>query len=439
MYGFYAFGKPPRNIAERVAEIAERAEEFCLEGDFSRMDGRVSNVGREFTTNLCLRLFAPEHHDEVRKLAATQVGQVGRTRFGVKFNSGTSRLSGSPETSLFNSMETLFILYLGFRNKTDAVGQYYTHTRAWQALEKGAIAGGDDSLVADLPLSSFKWAAEQLGHKVTASIRSREKRDKVTFLARYYGPEVWHGNPNSCSDIRRLLDKFHCATSLLDNEVGSCLGKLVEKARSIACTDIETPIIGPFCKKVILLGVDVKASTGDTSYYAVEEAGDRYPNRLEPWMLDLVREQMPGAQTPMFYEWLANATSLEELLRVPFIVEPVITSALPRSEPVWDSFVHTPGVPVEGDREQQLTGISPINPPKIELLPEAPVAPKREKASPPVKKSGGRGKGKGRGRGGKTRVGGKGVKAQPGAKPGRRDAPRGGSRRGRGGRGRGRQ
>jgi len=59
---WYAFGKTPLQVAERVADICEHSESVVLT-DFSRMDGRVNNVSRMLVKAVMLRMFRPEYHD----------------------------------------------------------------------------------------------------------------------------------------------------------------------------------------------------------------------------------------------------------------------------------------------------------------------------------------------------------------------------------------
>ena len=145
-FEWYAFGKTPRKIAERIAQLCFRAESHADNTDYSRQDGRVNEVVRLFERMLMLALFHPSFHVEMLKLMRSQTGLRARTTFGVKYDTGYARASGSPETSAFNTILNAFIAYLAFR-MTRVDGRYLKPEEAWARL---GIYGGDDSLTTAL-------------------------------------------------------------------------------------------------------------------------------------------------------------------------------------------------------------------------------------------------------------------------------------------------
>jgi len=141
---WYAFGKTPLEIAKRVAHICSLASNVVMT-DYSRFDGRVSKHLRLLEKHIMMRAFAPVYRSRLRELMTSQLNQRARTRFGVRYDTLDSRLSGSPETADFNSVDNAFVAFLAFR-KTRENGLYLTKLQAWERL---GIYGGDDGLTAN--------------------------------------------------------------------------------------------------------------------------------------------------------------------------------------------------------------------------------------------------------------------------------------------------
>ena len=314
---WYTFGKKPIEIAKRVATICENADDYVLLGDYSRMDGRVSNVGRELTTRLMMRLFRPCYHERLERLTASQINRFCVSTHGVKYFSDMTRLSGSPETSGHNTLENAFIAYLGFRmSKHPKSGEFYTPSEAYAKLCSGVEVGGDDGIMADLPAESYKKAAAALGHSVTLSI-VKVGDSGVNFLSRYYGPNVWYGDPTSMCDLLRTLRKFHLTTDPNADPVE----KFKEKALAVVFTDANTPIIGRYARG-FLEAAEVKIPTSisrvspDTSWWAASfDQTCQFPNEWDEWMSEHAVEALPDFDWEAFLAW--KPTTVEEYLNAP--------------------------------------------------------------------------------------------------------------------------
>jgi hypothetical protein len=285
------------------------------------MDGRVSNIGRLFTKALVLRAFDPSCHDELTKLLESQYGRRAITTFGVFFDTLFSRLSGSPETSAFNTLENALIAYFAKRMEVNpATGVYYTHIEAWQFLVDNGFFGGDDGMLADTTQAAFTKAAKLLGHEATGEVVERGDRG-VNFLARYYSAEVWAGRPDSCTDIKRAAYKFMTASNLPVSVTP--VQKLMEKSRSASTTDANTPIIGDVATRAIALAaVDLSApwteSSGDTSWWARFDAAEQYPNdNADGWMDAELTLQLPEFDLQTFRVNVAGCKTLQSLLELP--------------------------------------------------------------------------------------------------------------------------
>lgn len=335
---WYAFGKKPREIAERVAELCSGCVSHVDSTDFSRMDGRVGPNARYLERVLMLKLYNHDYHLEMLELMKSQTFLVATTKNGVQYDTGYARASGSPETSAFNSILNAFIAYLTFRMSKRS-GKYMDAKQAWLAL---GLYGGDDGLTPDQDGKAAEKAARMMGQVMTVE-RTKRGDMGVTFLARCYGPDVWWGDDNSCCDIKRQLAKFHVTTRLSSKVTP--LTKLREKAYAFSLTDAETPILGWFVMRVLhhapvtrdryenVLGI----------WNSDVDKTDHYPNRFAEWMFDLALDQLPNYDLLGFSNWVENA-SLEDLFNCPEFVE--------RPEPnakdgifVLDDDIHENGVP----------------------------------------------------------------------------------------------
>lgn len=302
---WYAFGQTPVDIATRVSGILSSAT-TAINTDFSRFDGRVSNILRDLERKVLTRAYKRQYLGEILDLHRTQFNLRGVGRHGTHYTSGTARLSGSPETAAFNSIDNAFVSYVALRSEPYR-GTRRTPKEAWAAL---GIYGGDDGLTANISPSAATRAASQVGLKLTCDEVTRGKFG-VTFLSRMYGPNVWYGDTNSCCDIPRQLNKFHVTVALPPSV--QPLDKLGEKARSFMLTDANTPVIGELCRRVVELRgesgyrTDLRAMTKWGSDLPAEV---QYPNDDDGgWMETYCEQSLADVQFDhdQFREWLKSA------------------------------------------------------------------------------------------------------------------------------------
>lgn len=305
---WYAFGKTPQEIAERVTEICMEANAAGM-SDHKRMDGRVNKVVRLFERIVMLTLFPEMYHEELVELMATQFQVRGLTMFLVAYLSLWSRLSGSPETSAFNSLLSAFTVFLGY------ILDGMSSDEAWSRL---GIYGGDDGLTADPP-ARHQEAARLLGQELELQVLERYSEDGyVNFLSRYYGPYVWDGDVNSCADIRRQLVKLHlCGVKVTTS--GEAFVKLREKALAFFLTDKNTPILGEWARVALrltdTLGDVVR--TKDMPWFTrrADEDVSQFPNLDAGWMHRFVVHQFgEDFDYDAFLYWLARCDLQPALL-----------------------------------------------------------------------------------------------------------------------------
>jgi hypothetical protein len=313
-FDWYAFGKAPIDIARRVADIASRAVKL-IAGDASRMDGRVNEAPRLLERMIMFRLFDPQYHAELDDLMRAQHSLKAETKFGVRYNHTLGRASGSAETSAFNTTLAKFMDYLTRREADHSL-------TAAQAFAGECIVGGDDSLMADVEEEAFKTAAARVGQLATSDVYQRGDNG-VNFLARIYGPGVWHGDENSCCDLPRQLQKFHLTVTCAP---GDELKKLAQKCVSFYLTDRNTPILGAFVTRYMQLS-DTDADTfllnEDASWTArLATSPNQYPNEDQGWMDAYARSSMPGVDVAALETFLAEARTPDDLLRPPCVYAP---------------------------------------------------------------------------------------------------------------------
>lgn len=348
---WYAFGKAPIEIAKRVAAICCNALGFVVNSDFSRFDGRLSAAFRLLERLFLLRAFPKDMWPQIIELHGSQFNLRGRAPHGTKYDTGFSRLSGSPETALFNSLANAFAAYVSLR-------QSKSKTEAWASL---GIYGGDDGLTADLDIPTYHRVSKELGLKTTAE-EVKRKELGVKFLARLYSPEVWTGSEDSCCDLARQLSKFHATPNLPSNVTPA--HKLVEKCRGFYLSDRNTPIIGELAQRVMDLSTapmpgfsarrsrytrlakpgssyfEMQMGTREElaaqtlteepeskilrNYASLAALDEQYPNTNETnWMQDVLLKQIPTFSTDRFRQHLAECTTLEHILQFPLCAEPV--------------------------------------------------------------------------------------------------------------------
>lgn len=323
-FKWYASGNCPRETASRVADIAERAE-WLAETDFSRMDGRIGEVPRHLEHMLALAVFPKMYHAELLRLMRSQTWLRCRSRFGVKYNSRLSRASGSPETSTFNTVLSVFTSYVIYRI------QGSTTTEAFELL---GIFLGDDGLSANVTTDAAQQAASLVGQKLT--LKMVPHGQVVSFLSRFYGPEVWFGSPDSCCDIRRQLTKFHLAVTVSEDHANRRL-KLREKAFAFWLTDECTPVLGPFVSKVLEYGPIHHGKSGVGLEYTNvlgiwnSKIGkeDQYLSLPDDagWKRELLEKQLPDFSIETFLFWLRRCNNLDSLM------DPPTTTPIPALHP----------------------------------------------------------------------------------------------------------
>jgi hypothetical protein len=306
----YAFKKTPKQVAEHVARIASKAKHRINCPDLHRMDGHVNEFTRIFERAGGLRAFGPAYAEEFARCHDEAFGNIGITSDGTRYDQGFSRGSGSHETSVFNTLFNLFIIFYAYVLSGCSYEEAFKHT------QEDVMAGGDDGLVADLAPAFLIKAAQLCGMVLTCDTFVRGQPG-VNFLARVYGPDVWEGSPNSMCQIKRTLEKIHLTPAVPLNDVQ----KMYEKAVSYSLTDSNTPIVGDFCAAVKRVCKGFTTTNTLSRYGDHHSPSDQYPNVAEDWMMEFVENELTLVDAGGLIAYLRDVTEVRQLLTIPRFFE----------------------------------------------------------------------------------------------------------------------
>lgn len=244
-FDWYAFGKDPKTLSELMCDLALRATQLTPT-DFSKFDGTHCEFLVELEELTGKRFFAPDYHQEFTKLHMDQFNAKGRTKQGILYNTGYSRLSGSAETSIFNTENNAFIAYLVLRICK------HSPADAWKKL---GLYGGDDGNTPDVDPDIYTAVVKRLGMGLKAEVI--KPGNPVPFLGRVF-LDPWT-TPESICDVSRAVCKLHTTSS--DISIPDAV-VLQRKAVSFLITDANTPFISHWARAILrVLPLDKKYHT----------------------------------------------------------------------------------------------------------------------------------------------------------------------------------
>lgn len=389
-FPWYGFSKTPCEIESRCADIAVQSSMInCT--DFSRMDGRKNARVRMYNRALLLALFQPKYHATIIEMCERDTFVRGSTKEfddeTYDFISMLAWASGHPLTSFFNTCDNALIVFTGKVNELTGCGQLQPTTEmfnsAWNYLMCNAILAGDDTFLGDMPSEPIEKAAAWWGHVLTSETYQRGEAG-ANFLARVYGPNIWHGERNNCTDIMRALAKLHTSPNLAQY---TPLQKLSMKLSSLWFTDENTPVIRDIIAKWKLLGGNPTNEVHVneiTSFWAQYDRDVQYTNNYEDWMEEFV--DIDDSALIIFSVFLESVDSIDQLLHLPCIKEVDIKPHAQQT--VVDNLGDQMLVGDDDTRvDQPLVQVAPVVdnvPPLDAILPaEVPIPPELPAAAPP--------------------------------------------------------
>lgn len=351
-FKWYGPGMKPSEIAARLVEICSDAD-FLNISDYHRMDGTIMAILRELDRRVLLRLF-PAYRAELNELLKATANNTGFLD-DLKYDQGTAQGSGCSLTSFVQTLRAAFCSYCAYRHQKSAYG--YLH-EPLSAFDKLGIHNGDDGADPELSVSDHMWAATKLGLVLEASVVQRGFPG-VNFLARYYSSQVWFGCPDSMCDIKRQLAKFHTTLRLPHNVTPE--QKCVEKAMAYVATDRNTPVLGEYCKQVLIMSqYRPQTPLGVGYWWGKFASSEQYPNENADGWMDVELERLfPQLDRMLFNNWLASAGTITLLLSPPLCAEPV--PARPNAPAVVDGAIVEPETNPSPPQPQAVPAPTPAN------------------------------------------------------------------------------
>lgn len=262
---WFAFGSNPKDLAKRIKELSQRAilsKKMIAETDFSRYDGTITSVLREVER----RLYAAAFNNDPELMSLHEHTYNQQTKVGTHvFETLFSRLSGSPDTCLMNSLLNIFSIYV-------AIGDDAFDT---------SIIGGDDgiTIVDKKQCEEIQTAASDCGFKLKCT--TKQIGEPFSFLSRFFN---WDSE-NSCCDVRRAIPKMHIVNHVTNGHHDAEYHKA--KLESILTDDGNTPIISDIARDQIKQYKNVKARYLDSWRNHCYKDNSSWPNVREQWMVDL--------------------------------------------------------------------------------------------------------------------------------------------------------
>ncbi len=253
---WYAFGKDPQALAAAMMDLAGRSpEEKLHDCDYSKFDGTKGMIHHLVCKMALMKWVRPKDMNLLASLLEKETNVWVKNKYGQRFWNRYQQISGSSDTSDFNSMANAFEKYCAYR-----VGGYGSRA-AWDAL---GLYGGDDSL--DCSGLKAEWLDKVTA--VTGTITkfcTRSRGTPIPLLGRYW-PDPWSSG-KSTIDVWRQFGKLPCTVSNPKNT--PYWTALRRKAQGYMVTDPDTPIIKEWCEAVCRTTASVKpGATPDTGYYA---------------------------------------------------------------------------------------------------------------------------------------------------------------------------
>jgi hypothetical protein len=242
---WYAFGLVPTQIAARV-HVLGRTYDYLVETDYSKFDGLHSEKMHDVEKYVMQHFFG----DSAARTVAREAGVKARTRRGHRYATGFSRLSGSPATSVLNTMCNAFICYVNLRTTFDPETAYANL----------GIYGGDDGLTWCPDPESLAVTASAYGARLKSVVK--QAGDCVSFLGRVYI------DPTICDysiyDLTRFVMKAHIVFPTLLVTPSEALAR---RACGYRITDSQTPIIREWIQYVSRVGCHADTPEHD-QYFA---------------------------------------------------------------------------------------------------------------------------------------------------------------------------
>lgn len=226
----------PPEIASRLQDVASKFG-VLKQTDYSKFDGtQTADTGKLLKT-LYLRAFHPQYRHELSTWMDQEMTAKAFTKYGHQYWPGGTKLSGSPLTTDGNTILNAYVNYLAARLS----GR--TAKEAWQLLQDGVMAAGDDG-VTPVDTEAMEKACGMMGFKI--KLESKRAGEAVSFLGRLF-VDPWTV-PWSVQDPMRTWTKLHISfapSSISDKQA------IVERCQAYLLLDPFTPVTSDYCRRLL--------------------------------------------------------------------------------------------------------------------------------------------------------------------------------------------
>lgn len=222
-------GYDPKTTSDKICDFVRDARKHgkqIIETDYSRFDGTISRFLREIEFMAMERWVSPARQGELRNLLSFETNQKARTRHGVKYNTRYTRLSGSPLTTIGNSIVNAFVAYCVYRKESKG------RNAAMLAWKNIGPKYGDDGL--DFA-GDFTRVCSSLGLTVKIDVRD----DWVSFCGRVFVDPVT--TTTSITAPSRILPKI---PAVVKNEGDAGRNKIL----GYLVTEGNVPLVGDYLR-----------------------------------------------------------------------------------------------------------------------------------------------------------------------------------------------
>jgi hypothetical protein len=279
---WFAFSLTPAELEDRMAIVADKAN-YLVAADGTAFAEHRSEYMIKAEAMLLARAFPQDYIKEMLELHAQHYKCKGVTKYGVKYDTGTTRLSGGLETSYFNTYDMALLNYIALRSQYDSV-------KAWNMM---GIYGGDDSLTPNLPAAALKKVGTMTGY-VFKTIHY-DMSDPVGFLGR-----TWL-NPWATKDNMYQLSRFVAKQHLTNTPSNITDGEVfMRRVESYMTTDYNTPLIRQWCEMITRVFGNLTArqkkkfiGRGEEAWFAQYNMPfTQQLSSTHPLMLDVAAEEL---------------------------------------------------------------------------------------------------------------------------------------------------
>nr|WPR18204.1 MAG: RNA-dependent RNA polymerase [Skomarfal virus 5] len=227
---WYGAANTPDATIGRLRELATDESLVCK--DYSKFDGTVSYwLYRNVARAACKRWVADQYRSEMLSMLDAEINCRAVTENGVKYSSGSSRLSGSPVTSDHNTLINAFTSYVALRNE-------HTPEKAWELM---GLYCGDDGVDRPQVEKYMEKVAQTLG--LTVKLLVHKRFSPVDYCGRYF-VDPWTSN-DSFADFWRTIRRAHISFSDQPIDIAR-----VNRAAGYLVTDGKTPVISNYFRKM---------------------------------------------------------------------------------------------------------------------------------------------------------------------------------------------